>query len=372
MSRWHKNDADLLPEDAFKPLFGRRGPMRLHGGKDNGAPPPDPRLIEAQIRSMGIQDDAIKGIMDLSREMQPLQREQLQFGLDSARSAFEQSQADREYGLGRRAALTGLQDRLVSDARSFSAEDRGNQLAGQAIGDVRQAFATTRDASARQLARMGVNPSDGKFAAMASQAGIAEALGQAQASTAARDSARKEGYALTDRATNALAGYPAFGLQTTGQGAQFAASGINLANQGQAGLMAGNQSAAQMAGQMGQNATNMFGAQASYKIGADKAAADANPMGALLGAGATLGAAAIRWSDRRLKQDIELVGRDERTGLNLYEYAYRTKPTLRWRGVMADEVMQVMPEAVHTGDRGFMSVDYGALGLELKQVGETP
>lgn len=77
-------------------------------------------------------------------------------------------------------------------------------------------------------------------------------------------------------------------------------------------------------------------------------------------------------SDRRLKQNIELVGRDERTGLNLYEFAYKDMPHERWRGVMADEVLQVMPSAVHTNAQGFMSVDYAALGIEMKQVGDTP
>ena len=162
------------------------------------------------------------------------------------------------------------------------------------------------------------------------------------------------------------------GMQATGAGAGFGASGTNIANQGLAGMNSGFGAAGTMAGQMGQNATSMFGAQANYKLGADKAAADANPMGALLGAGAQLGAASIMASDRRLKQDIELVGRDERTGLNLYEFAYKDMPHERWRGVMADEVLQVMPSAVHTNDEGFMSVDYGALGIEMTQVGETP
>ena len=44
----------------------------------------------------------------------------------------------------------------------------------------------------------------------------------------------------------------------------------------------------------------------------------------------------------------------------------------RWRGVMADEVLQVMPSAVHTNDEGFMSVDYSALGFEMTKAGDTP
>ena len=73
--------------------------MRLYGGKGQSAPAPDPRLIEAQIRSMGIQDDMIGRIVASAEAMQPLQEEQMRFGLDANRTAFEQSQADRNYAL---------------------------------------------------------------------------------------------------------------------------------------------------------------------------------------------------------------------------------------------------------------------------------
>ena len=341
------------------------------GSKSSNAPAPDPRLVEAQIRSMGIQDDVIKRVMQQSEEIQPLQKEQLQFGLDTARTAYDQSQQDRTWMLDRRGSLTTMQDTLAQDARSFNTEDKANELAGKAMADVNQGFANVEGQQTRAMARMGVTPGSGKALAMGNQTAIAKATALAAAGSGARDRARTEGYALTDRATNALSGYPAMGMQATGAGAGFGASGINLSNQGLAGMNSGFGAAGTMAGQMGQNATNMFGAQANYKNGADNAAANANPMGALLGAGATLGAAWIK-SDPRLKQNIELVGRDERTGLNLYEFAYKDMPHERWRGVMADEVMQVMPSAVHTNEEGFMSVDYGALGLEMTAAGDTP
>ena len=342
------------------------------GSKSSSVPAPDPRLVEAQIRSMGIQDDVIKRVMQQSEEIQPLQKEQLQFGLDSARTAYDQSQEDRKWMLDRRGSLTTMQDTLAQDARSFNTEDKANELAGKAMADVNQGFANADGQQTRALARMGVNPSSGKALAMGNQTAIAKATALAAAGSGARDRARTEGYALTDRAANALAGYPAMGMQATGAGAGYGASGTAIANQGLAGMNSGYGAAGTMAGQLGSNATGMFGAQASYKVGADKAAADANPMGALIGAGAQLGAASIKYSDRRLKQDIELVGRDERTGLNLYEFAYKDMPHERWRGVMADEVREVMPSAVHTNEEGFMSVDYGAMGIEMTKIGETP
>lgn len=342
------------------------------GSKSSSAPAPDPRLVEAQIRSMGIQDDVIKRVMQQSDEIQPLQKEQLQFGLDSARTAYDQSQQDRSWMLDRRGSLTTMQDTLAQDARSFNAEDKANELAGKAMADVNQGFANAEGQQVRSMARMGVNPSSGKALALGNQTAMAKAAALAAAGTGARDRARVEGFALTDRATNALSGYPAMGMQASGAGAGYGASGTNIANQGLAGMNSGITAAGTMAGQMGQNATGMYGAMGSYKNGADNAAANANPMGALLGAGATLGAASIKYSsDRRLKQDITLVGRDEHTGLNLYEFSYTLTPHQRWVGVMADEVLQVMPSAVHTNAEGFHSVDYDALGLEMKQVGDT-
>lgn len=342
------------------------------GSKSSSAPAPDPRLVEAQIRSMGIQDDVIKRVMQQSEEIQPLQKEQLQFGLDTARTAYDQSQQDRSWMLDRRGSLTTMQDTLAQDARSFNTEDKANELTGRAMADVNQGFANAEGQQARSLARMGVTPDSGKALAIGNQTAIAKATALAAAGTGARDRARTEGYALTDRATNALAGYPAMGMQATQSGAGFGASGTTIANQGLAGMNSGFGAAGTMAGQMGQNAAGMYGAMGSYKNGADNAAANANPMGALLGAGAQLGAATILKSDPRLKQNIELVGRDERTGLNLYEFAYKDDPHKRWRGVMADEVLLVMPSVVHTNEEGFMSVDYGALGIEMTQAGETP
>lgn len=87
-------------------------------------------------------------------------------------------------------------------------------------------------------------------------------------------------------------------------------------------------------------------------------------MGGMFGLGGTLGGAALRYglplmmSDRRLKSDIVLVGKLE-NGLPLYEYTIFGE---RQRGVMADEVAQVMPDAVVTHPTGFQMVNYDLMG----------
>ena len=64
-------------------------------------------------------------------------------------------------------------------------------------------------------------------------------------------------------------------------------------------------------------------------------------------------------SDRRLKTDIEKVGeRDD--GLGVYAFRYLWSP-VRHIGVMAQEVLNVKPEAVVHLPGGYMAVNYGAL-----------
>jgi len=72
-------------------------------------------------------------------------------------------------------------------------------------------------------------------------------------------------------------------------------------------------------------------------------------------------------SDIRLKENIEHVGVDEVTGLNLYDFNYKWNPK-RFRGVMAQEVREQYPEAVYTSGAGWLAVDYDILGLEMKEV----
>lgn len=81
-------------------------------------------------------------------------------------------------------------------------------------------------------------------------------------------------------------------------------------------------------------------------------------MGGLFGMAGTLGTAGIKYSDRRLKYDIERIGTVN--GLPFYEYTIFGE---RQRGVMADEVLEVMPDAVLIQPSGYYAVDYAMLGL---------
>ena len=89
-----------------------------------------------------------------------------------------------------------------------------------------------------------------------------------------------------------------------------------------------------------------------------KVASNNAMMGGLFGLGGTLGAAAIRFSDRRLKANVKRVGR-HKSGLSLYAYNMLGR---REVGVMAQEAVVAFPHAVSQDNvTGWLMVDYERL-----------
>lgn len=326
------------------------------GGKSSSAPPPDPRLVEAQIRSMGVQDSAINQVMKNANQMMPIQKAQMQLGLDSSRTAYNQSQEDRTWMLGRRGMLSGVQDKVAAQANDFNETARGNELSQQGMADVEMGLSGQRESAMRSASRRGLSAS-AVGDAFARQ-GTGGAMAKAQAAFMARNAAKAEGLQLTDRAGNMLAGYPAMAMGATGAGAGFGAAGLGLANQGLAGMNSGYGAAGTMAGQMGSNASSMYGAMGSYKNGADQIAASNDPFNTILGAAAGAGMTKMM-SDRRLKTNIRKVGKLD-NGLTVYVYRYKAGGPDHM-GVMADEVVQVNPKAVSRMPSGYDAVDYSKL-----------
>jgi hypothetical protein len=72
-------------------------------------------------------------------------------------------------------------------------------------------------------------------------------------------------------------------------------------------------------------------------------------------------------SDIRLKTDIRQVGT---TAHNLPLYAFRyIGEDDQYEGVMAQDVLKVMPSAVSIGEDGYYRVNYKMLGIELRRIG---
>ena len=70
-------------------------------------------------------------------------------------------------------------------------------------------------------------------------------------------------------------------------------------------------------------------------------------------------------SDARVKRDIIPIAERE-NGLQLYRYRYAWSDTL-YVGVLAQEVLEVAPNAVLRGADGYLRVDYARLGLRLQR-----
>ena len=71
-------------------------------------------------------------------------------------------------------------------------------------------------------------------------------------------------------------------------------------------------------------------------------------------------------SDIRLKENIIKVGNSP-SGINIYEWNYKGN-TQRYRGVMAQEILERHPEAVALQPDGYMSVYYGKIDVNMEMV----
>jgi hypothetical protein len=189
--------------------------------------------------------------------------------------------------------------------------------------------------------------------ALQSQNMLGLAAGRANAMTGARNQAEQMGYARRLEVTGL-----GRGLSGAANAAYSGATGAGTA--GLASSMApGSQAMTGMA-QAGNTMGTVLNNQTSqFNAGLN---AEGEVMGALIGAGAT---AAMKYSDRRLKTNIELVGRDERTMLPLYEFEYINGSGRRFMGVMADDVEKRFPDMVYEMPDGYKAVNYAGLGIEM-------
>ena len=71
-------------------------------------------------------------------------------------------------------------------------------------------------------------------------------------------------------------------------------------------------------------------------------------------------------SDIRLKENIIKVGNSP-SGINIYEWNYKGN-TQRYRGVMAQEILERHPEAVALQPDGYLSVYYGKIDVNMERV----
>ncbi len=73
-------------------------------------------------------------------------------------------------------------------------------------------------------------------------------------------------------------------------------------------------------------------------------------------------------SDIRTVEQVKCIGTHFRTGLSVYEFSFIHIPDKRYRGVMAQDVEKVFPDAVETMHDGIKAVNYAMLGMEMEEV----
>ena len=298
----------------------------------------------------------------LARQSAATQQQLANQGITSGSEAYRNAMIQEQQGqndLLSQAALQGIGLDMGANQQGYGQAmgqaNLYNQTLGQGFGQASQA---------QQLQNQAISQNFGQGATAQSQANAAMGQNYGQAGTSA---------GLFNQAVGQDYNMGLGGAQFGNTAAQQAlAQQIALRNQPLneiTGLMSGSQiQTPQFQGYQGANiaAAPIFGAaqaqgqadMQNYGIAQAGANAQMAGLGNLAG---TLGGAAIKYgmfaSDRRLKSNIVKVGTHP-LGIGIYEYDIFGE---RQRGVMADEVEKVMPEAVMTHESGYKMVDYGAL-----------
>ncbi len=363
----------MLPERAFQPRNGRFGGMTLEGGKGGGgAPAADPNIGIAQRQLAEISKEYLDS---WKTEVWPTLKEQTlkqearadeQFELDRAlqdlqiQSANESMERYKKYGYP-------LQEKIFQEAEQAGGAEDQEKQAALALGDVRSA--TQREARnlALQQQSFGIDPTSGRYQGMMRATGVDSAAMEAAAANRARTAAEQLGWAKRMDATALAQGQ--FGNQATSTGLALTA--------GNQALMSG-QVPIQNAGAMSSSMQGAYGGAMQGwnqvgQLGVDKYKADVSAYSAKQQADATAAAgmgqalgtagALIYKSDRRLKTDIQRLGTLEKWDIGVYSFKYVDSlkdeyGDKTYVGVMADEVEQVLPEAVITMADGYKAVNY--------------
>lgn len=282
---------------------------------------------------------------DRSRVEQSL-FERMQPQLDRQRNQLEQRLADQGIRYGSSAYTAAMDDfnRQLTDTRLAITAQGGQEQKLQAdMAAQRAGFANAAEQQAFQqvAARSGFR-----------NTALAQQVAQAQAAFSARNAARtqymQEQYALRNQPINEISALLS--------GSQVQQPSFMQTPQYQIPTT-------DYAGLINQNFQQQF---QNYQT---QQQATSQLLGGILGAGSNLGAAAIRYSDRRLKENIHRIGtvfaaepqsvqEPERKKLPIYEYAYKDDPaSTRHVGPMAQDVERIDPGAVGKDKRGMRYLD---------------
>ena len=183
-----------------------------------------------------------------------------------------------------------------------------------------------------------------------------KANSMAQAGNQAYNQGVQAGDAYRQQKISNLTGYAQLGRGMSGQASNYL--------QGATGAYGS------VSNQAGGTASNLGGLNTQYNTGQWNANAQAQAGkgamgGSLIGAGATLGAAGIKYSDARLKDNITPIGTYEEFVIYKWKWNDKAKELgadkLPNIGFIAQEVMEIMPDAVQMYDDGYYRVNYSMI-----------
>ena len=315
------------------------------GGKS--APAPDYSGLEALGR------EQLAFSKQQYADMKPLAEQVFGQQMAAQQQQMDFAAEDRARSIG---VFRPLEDQFIQEAQAFNTDARRQELASQAAAASANAFQNIQAQQARGLAARGVNPNSGAARGADRSAALMASAQRANAMTGARTAARQEGRAL--QATAIGLGNP---LAANSLNAYAGATGAGTAGLNSA-MAPGNQYM-QGLGQAGQTMGSVAGMQNQAYM--QSIATKGEMLGTALGTG--LGAyGAI--SDRRLKENIEVIGAYEELDLTKYKFNYIGDNNVHV-GVMADEVAELYPDAVITMDNGYYAVNYAMLGIEMETIG---
>jgi hypothetical protein len=337
------------------------------GGKS--APPPDyAPLATASREAAQIMSKLGREQLGFAKqqygEMAPLLRGIAERQAQAQEQQMKQAQDYYQY---MQSTIRPAERKAALQAQYFDTEEYRNQLAAQAAADAGKAFTQTQEAQKRAAAGMGINPASGRFAGMQNQAALGLAAQKAGAMTGTRQQAQQMGYArlldvsglgrnLPGASSAAYAGATGAG---SAAGQSYMAPGnqyANMFNQGVGTIGQGQNMQMQGLSNILNTQGQLYGAVLNQP----------DPLTTIASAGLT--AYGLRGSDIRIKENIEQIGVHFRTGLPIYEFNYTHIPDKRFRGVMAQDVEKVFPDAVEETHDGIKMVNYAMLGMEMEEV----
>lgn len=274
------------------------------------APDPDPQIGAAALANADIARESLQYFKDRDAAQQPRQAKmdaltEKLIDQQMSSSRFNDQQA-RDMFARYQAQGIPAEDAMYADAAGYDSKDNLDKAAGEAATDVGTQIAAANDARRRTMARMGVNPADGRALAMEQDAATQGALGTAAAMNGARDQRRQMGVMLRKDAASFARGMPGSAAQTFGTAM---AAGGQASGAAGAAIGAANSTAQTMGTGfgLGIQGNNSAGSILNQEYANKTQAANSGGLGGMMqglgGLGMGLGAMGVKFSDKNMKEN---------------------------------------------------------------------